>query len=311
MTYPLCKVPACYRPSPDGAAACASCGAELHHRLGELADWLAAELDTALARQARLGGGTGRRGAETPLAYGAAAAEAIAVLRSALVGWVRTLDRHDQPIGPACPRRCEHGSCVWITTRILPKNTLPAMADWLARRVTDIRRHPAGGEAVDELIDAVHQARRAINRGADLVYCGPCGHRGDDGRICMSDLYAVPHARVVQCRCGAITDVPSRRAWLLGQAESVLGTAAEIARALTRLEQPVTPERIRQWAQRDRLSARGHDHRGHPLYRIGDVLALLDGLDAAHLEGPACIRIRCRHSTCRRIRARTRPPRAA
>lgn len=312
MTYPLCEVPGCGRPSPDGAAACASCGALLHQHLAEVADGLAAELDTALARQARLGGG-GRRGAETPLAYGEAAAEAIAVLRSALVSWVRILDRHDLPFGPACPGRCEHGSCVWITTRILPDDTVPAMADWLARRVTDIRRHPVGGEAVDELVDAIHQARRAIDRGAELVYCGPCGQRGKDGRTCMTDLYARPGARLVQCRCGAITDVQARRTWLLREAESVLGTATEIAQALTRLDRPVTPERIRQWDHRDRLIPRGHNSRGHPLYRIGDVLDLLHDLDAHDAPaaiGPACVN--CRHLTCRWIRAnQTSPSRVA
>ncbi|MBB2909304.1 hypothetical protein FHS43_000550 [Streptosporangium becharense] len=313
MTYPLCEVPGCSRPSPDGAAACVSCGAELHQHLAEVADadGLAAELDTALARQARLGGG-GRRGAETPLGYGEAAAEAIAVLRSALAGWVRVLDRHGQPVGPACPSRCGHGSCAWITTRILPKNTLPAMAAWLADRIPDLRRHPAGGEAVDELGAAIRHARNAIDRGrgAELVYCGPCSHRGDDGRTCMTDLYARPGARLVQCRCGAITDVRARRAWLLREAEGVLGTAAEIARALTRLDRPVTPERVRQWAQRGLLLSRGRGDHHHPLYRVGDVLALLEGLEAVDLAGPACAR--CRHQTCRRIRAaRPSPPRAA
>lgn len=239
----------------------------------------------ALTRQARIGG-TGRRGAETPLPYGEAAAEAIWALRLALVGWVRILESDGQPFGPTCRRRCEHGSCVWITTRSLPDDTLPAMAHWLAHRVPDIRRHPAGGEAVDELVDSVRQARRVIDRGADLVYCGPCIHADEDGRTCMTDLYARPDAQVVQCRCGAVTDVRDHRAWLLRKAEDVLGTPAEIARALTRLDRPVTPERIRQWGQRNRIIPRARNARDHPLYRIGDVLVLLKDLDAANLVTP-------------------------
>ncbi|GIH98105.1 hypothetical protein [Planobispora takensis] len=274
MTETLCEVPGCDRPSPDGAPVCASCGTELHQHLVEVVDGLAADLDAALARQARLGG-VGRRGAETPLPYGEASAEAIWVLRTALVGWVRILEAEDQPFGPTCPGRCEHGSCTWVTTQTLPDDTLPSMASWLARRVQGIRWHPAGGEAVDELIDAVRQARRAIDRRADLVYCGPCGSPDEDGQTCMADLYARPDAPVVRCRCGAAIDVHDRRMWLLRQAEEALGTAAEIARALTRLDQPVTPERIRQWNRRDRLIPRDHDARGHPLYRVGDVLALL------------------------------------
>lgn len=35
----------------------------------------------------------------------------------------------------------------------------------------------------------------------------------------------------------------------------------------------VDPALIRQWAHRGHLEAVGHNHRGWPLYRLGDVLA--------------------------------------
>ena len=39
---------------------------------------------------------------------------------------------------------------------------------------------------------------------------------------------------------------------------------------------PVTPELVRKWKYRGRLVSRGHDTPGSPLYRVGDVVDLLD-----------------------------------
>ncbi|MFF4779423.1 hypothetical protein ACFY05_42070 [Microtetraspora fusca] len=287
MTVDVLCGTGCGRPVTDNATVCCSCGAELHQELVELVhdDGLADELDAALARQASLGT-AGGRSSETPLPYGEAAAEATSVLRNTLTGWVRILDDDGRLIGPSCPPAgaknerpaCAHPSCQLIIVRAFPDDTLPAMASWLAARIDAIRHHPAGAEAVDELLAAVRQARQAIDRPADRVYCGPCGAKQDDGSRCMIDLYARPDTGVVQCRCGAVWDVWLRRDWLLAEVEDVLGTATEIARAVTGLGHEVTPERIWQWAHRGRLIVRGAVRRGArelPVYRVGDVLDLV------------------------------------
>jgi len=281
----LVRCGCCGRPVPDHAYVCPGCASGLHEHLVRLTGGgLADELDVALARQAKLGGGGGgRHGDEQPLAFGYAASEAIWVLRSALVGWVRVL-LEDLP---------GHHP---------PADTLPGMADWLARRVETLRHMPEGPEAVDELTAAVRQAEAAVAPLGDRVYVGPCAGELDGGSPCGEGLYAAPESTLTACRaCGAVYVVPQRRAWLLEAAEDVLGTATEIARAVTNLGRPVTAERIRKWAHRGCLLARGRDARGRPVYRVGDVLDLAVGVLPA-VAGPACDR--CAHATCRAIRER-------
>lgn len=285
MTDTLCN---CGRPITDNALVCRSCGDALRQDLGEVADGaLAQELETALARQARMGG-TGARSAEAPLGYGEAAATAIWILRTTMVAWILLLSEDSDYLPPG----------------VLDEQ-LPALAWWLRASVEDIRRHPDAAAAIDELTAAVRQARNVVYGPTHRVYCGQCGADASDGP-CPVDLYAHPDAGVVQCPCGAVWDVQRRRDWLLVQAEKMLGTATEIARAVTGLGREVTPERIWQWASRGRLLARGRGPRGQPLYRVGDVLDLLDAAVAAPI-GPACRR--CDHRTCRLIR--TRHPRKA
>ncbi|NJP27085.1 hypothetical protein FLW53_23370 [Microbispora sp. SCL1-1] len=283
----LVRCGCCGRPVPDHAYVCPACAWHLHEHLVRLVDGdLVDELDTALARQAKLGGSGGRHGDEQPLAFGYAASEAIWVLRNTLTGWVRVLLddlAHHHP----------------------PADTLPAMAEWLAYRTETLRHLPEGPEAVDELTAAVRHAEAAVAPLGDRVYVGPCAGELDGGAPCGADLYAAPGAAWVTCKaCGAHYRVHQRREWLLDAAEDVLETATEIARAVTSLGRPVTPERIRQWAHRGQLHARGtqRDGRGRwvPLYRVGDVLDLV--ADVPVPAGPACAD--CAHGTCRTIRAR-------
>jgi hypothetical protein len=63
-------------------------------------------------------------------------------------------------------------------------------------------------------------------------------------------------------------------------AEDVLATTTEISRALTRYQQPVTPEMLRGYVFRKRLMPRGERPVAGrkdpvPLYRLGDVLNIL------------------------------------
>ncbi|MEV4320973.1 hypothetical protein AB0J37_01940 [Microbispora rosea] len=302
----LVRCGCCGRPVPDNAYVCPGCASGLHEHLVRVtAGGLADELDTALARQTKLGGGGGGGGGrsdEQPLAFGYAASEAIWVLRSTLVGWVRALEGDAvRPIGPICRTACPHGSCRLIARRDVPADTLPDMAGWLAYRVETLRHLPEGPGAVDELVAAIVNAEAVVWPSGDHVYVGPCAGQLDGGAPCGADLYAPPGAAQVTCRaCGATYRVHQRRQWLLEEAEDVLGTATEIARAVTNLGRPVTPERIRQWAHRGCLLARGRTARA-PLYRVGDVLDLAAGVLPVP-AGPACEQ--CAHASCRTIRER-------
>jgi hypothetical protein len=60
------------------------------------------------------------------------------------------------------------------------------------------------------------------------------------------------------------------------KAKGRLATATDCARALTGIGRPVTAERIRKWPECGHLKAAGRDPSGHLLYRLRDVLDVLD-----------------------------------
>ncbi|MEV4096950.1 hypothetical protein [Streptosporangium saharense] len=307
MSLP-CPVPACTRTMPGNRPICRACEAGLLRDLADAPN-LDIHLDIAFTRQAVVGGSGGRVEASdevdpevgltlrrTPLPWDQRAREARDVLRSALVGWVRMLLVDQERIGPTC-QACDHPSCTWIAASRTPADTLPAMARWLIRQRRALLAHPAAEEAVDEISDAVRQARRAIDRPPATWYAGPCGVQD-----CAADLYARHGARTIRCpRCGSIHDAPAREAWLMRQVRQQRETAAGIARALNGFHPGLTAEMIRGYAHRLRLFRFGFDALGRPLYLIGDVRDLLDGLPPRALSGPACPA--CRHPTCRAIRS--------
>lgn len=257
MTDTICA--ACTRPVPDNAYVCTPCALRLEQALGDVPA-IADELETTITRQARITAGDGRRPTgDRPLPYHQTAAIVRDALHNTLATWIRVIADHPDV----------HDG--------LPADTLAAMARWLLRHVEWLRHHEAGPEAVDEITAAIAEAWRVIDQPPDRWYAGPCGNADEaTGGPCPQDLYARPGAARVRCRaCGTVYDVRERREWLLATAEDVLAHAVLISQALSRLDQPVTPERIRQWAHRGRLVAHGVDAQGRPLYRVGDVLDLL------------------------------------
>lgn len=244
---PLCQVETCGRPVKD-ATVCGSCTDDLAKALGDVSA-LADELEVTLTRQARLGGGDGgRKNAETPLVFHYAASETSYVLRNTLVGWVRELSTDG--LGIACG------------------DTVADMARWLLARVSTLAQHAAGGEAVEEICSAVRDVERVIDRSPERWYAGPCD--------CGMHLYVRPGVQTFTCRdCGERYDVAQRREWLLDAAEDTLGHAALVSQALTALAHPVTPERIRKWAERGQIVAHSVDAHGRALYQVGEVIELL------------------------------------
>ena len=145
-------------------------------------------------------------------------------------------------------------------------------------KIPEIRRHPAVAELVDEITDAVHQARRVIDRPADRVYLGQCYVEtpDPDGKqvTCLAELYARPTASEVQCKvCGAEHEVGERRAWLLQRAQDMIVTVREASSYLGE----VGGIKVSQ------ASIRGYLHRGKIAYRpgvengirLGDLLSVV------------------------------------
>lgn len=271
-----CPVSWCDRPRPGSSQVCGACSQELVRDLADVPS-LAHHLDLALTRQSRMGGGDGgRRDAETPLPWDERAREAGFVLRSSLVGWVRLLSEHVRSIeGPMCGHECGHPTCEYIDLTRGPVDDLAAIARWLIRHVKVLLLHEAAGEAAEEILDAVRQARRAVDRPPDRLYAGPCDQ-------CGADMYARLGAAVVACPVCVGEDgrrpryqVRERRAGLLAEAAELLLPAPDVARALTSLVRPIAPALLHTWVARGKLVPRSVDARGRSLFKVSDVMDLL------------------------------------
>lgn len=222
---------------------------------------VSAELDVALSRQVRIGGGSGgRRSPEVPLAFGYAPSEAGYVLRNTLVGWVRVLvEEHSEPVWPA--------------------DTLGAMAAWLLKRLPDLVSHEAAAEAFDELTSAVANARRAIDSATPRVFAGVCGQRLEAGvgSTCTGSVYGSPGQEWAYCEaCGSQHRVADRHQQMRDELDDRLFSAAEIATLGVYLGETFDRKRTRnlltKWAERGLLEAKGLDSRGEPTYRFGDAM---------------------------------------
>lgn len=282
MSLP-CPVLWCDRPMPGGRRICGACEAETLRELADVPS-LARHLEISISRQAQIGeGGGGHSDDERPLPWDERAAEAAHALKAVLVSWVRLLgDGVHQLPGPVCASRCEHRSCVYTELGREPADDLASIARWLLRLEGPLFRHEAASEAVEEIIETVQAARKAVDRPADKIYAGPC-----DG--CGEDLYGRPGAALVTCRWCVDEEgdrlqyeVQARRKWMLAAVEDVELYAPDIARALTTLVRPIAPALLHTWASRGKLSA------------------------VPTMRGPVCA-LACDHHTCLEILATRRP----
>lgn len=161
-----CPCDPCNRPTVPGWAICKHHGWTLERALAETPA-LARQLELTITRQAAAGARNGSRSAEKPLAYDPTASEALAVLRSTLVGWVRDL----QP-----------------DLALQPADTLGAIAIWLLRHHGALVVHPAAEQAVDEITAATANGWRAIDRRDRARF-----HLPDACPECGAQLRAVLH----------------------------------------------------------------------------------------------------------------------
>lgn len=247
----------CGRPCGD-AQLCRDCRDRLRDDLVHVAD-LAADLVVVLTRRTRAGARVGARSAETPVPFDQRATPAATVLRD-------VMRRVAGAAGMVDAARSSSVTC----------------ADWLRSNLRRVVQLDVAWDIAEAVAYQVDQVRRVCDRPADLIYIGRCGGQsGTSSDGCVEDLYARPGAPYVRCRgCGTNVDVTTRQEWLLRVLEDHLATATEIARAVSRLGEPVKAERIRKWAERGRVEKRGERPRGQngkpdPLYRVGDVLDLL------------------------------------
>jgi hypothetical protein len=130
--------------------------------------------------------------------------------------------------------------------------------------------HPEVGDYYRERTRLHDRAWMVMDRPPGRIYLGECDK-------CKKDLYVLTFATRFICGCGVVYMMEERKAQLLESARDFLGTATFLAGAITPLSgRRVTSDRIRQWAHRGRITPHGIDRRGDPVYRVGDVLDLVD-----------------------------------
>jgi hypothetical protein len=304
MTAMLC--PACPKPSQDGALCQGegSCTELLERTLGDVPA-LASAAVVGYAGQARVMRlAVGAQPPEDdealevsvklqPLPWDEGISKAVRALHAELSTTVRLVIEEtripsERVAGPVC-LLCTHRSCRSARAGGWPVDSLPAMSWWLlAHHVGWLRAHPAAKEILRGLADAVARLESTQDRAPELIYAGPCeAVIVDDGvtRQCGHDVYAEVGAASAECpACRTPCDVAARRDTMSAAVDAYVLTATEVSRALTALDDPVTPERIRKWAERSQLVSVGVALRGDrldPTYRVGDVRKLLAEAAAA------------------------------
>lgn len=146
------------------------------------------------------------------------------------------------------------------------------MCRFLDTHADHLGRHEAARDVVDELADSARACTRiAYPAHTEPQYVGPC-------QGCGFDLYRRYGASQVTCsNCGQHEEADDLSARLLEQLKDRLMTPMEMARAVPGLLQvPINPTTLAQWKARGRLVAHGKDSRGRDLFRVGDVLDLVN-----------------------------------
>jgi hypothetical protein len=270
---------------------CSSCCDRLERDLGDVAS-IVADLDVTLSRQAKIGsaGKSGKGWAREKLPIHMGAVEAADVLANTLTTWAR--DVTEKPAECTCghenlPAHFHMTPCAIKVAHLarisldrpLVTNPSHAGARILLSSIPAIRRHPAVVELVDEISDAIRQARHAVDRPADRVYFGACYSEtpDEDGRLitCVEEIWASPAATEVTCRvCSVEWSIAERRAWLLKRAEDMLVTVAYASTYLGEIGRiTVTQDRIRGYIRREKIAYRAPVEARR--FRLGDLLAVV------------------------------------
>ena len=173
----------------------------------------------------------------------------------------------------------------------LPSST-ESRCGWLESHLSSVLTLEWAGELLREMLDCERRLRRILDRADTGWYAGICGH--EIGReetaegvvpvTCARALYVTGRETWTRCpECGRTWDADERRKQMRREAEDrtvPVRVLARIAVGLT--DEPSEAKlirRIEQWVHRGTLTAAGTkviDGRARRVYRIGDVLALIE-----------------------------------
>lgn len=188
---------------------------------------------------------------ETPLPINLAAVEQRWAIANTVTTWTRLVE-----------------DATGNYARVDLDDPVPGCLRFLAGHATDLAHHEAAEEAWEEVTHAMAALERAIDRPASPTFAGRCG-------VCGHDVYANPGHDDVHCHpCGVTYDLAAQRATMLDELEDKLVRASEAALLLPRLGTTISRKDVDKWAHRGILVAHSVDHRGRPLYRVSEVVAL-------------------------------------
>lgn len=280
----------CGQPITDNAALCRDCTRRLRGTVAQLPA-IADDLLVVVTRQAQTGQHVGKSGSdEQPLPYDVRTADALGMLERTVGVWVEYVAREQHIPGPTTaarlPSQRTGGTDADPSLAAASLGPLAVACAWLLRQVAWARRQDWAPELADAMAVIARQGRQVADLPPDLLYVGACDGNGsiDDTDGCARAVYARQGAAEAKCAgCHAVYPTTKRRAYLLALLDDQVANAATVGRALTGLGQQVNEATIRQWKSRGRLGqaidAAGNllsDRSGRPLYRIGDVRALID-----------------------------------
>lgn len=203
-----------------------------------------------------------RRGGDTPVPFHEAASEALNSLQRFVWYWAYAFWNANQHL-------------------TFKPSTVPAACEWMARFPALIASLDGAGDMWTDMVRETRQARRVTDLPASLSYRGQCGAPMDIG-TCAEALYAPTDAPVVWCRsCGAEWDAAERRELLAAQVADQCLNATRISQVLAAVGIRIAANTVRTYGRSrivgdvelpPKLIAMGRDQRGHPTYRVGDVL---------------------------------------
>lgn len=243
---PTCTVDSCGTPT-DGYL-CHTHTTRLRAALRTTAD-LWPETLTALARLTRTSTHTPRRAGDPPLPWDPHVSETRWVVTHTIHAWARVV---------ADTRRVA-----------LPPDDIPLTCAWLHHHTTWAAHQTWAADLHDEITTCAWRVLTpTVDRHPERTYLGPCPS-------CGRDLHAHPAATTTDCPCGTTTDTATQRRRLLTAAADEIRPAAWVSKCVALGGITLRDTRIRQWKRRGHLEVRAVDPSGRPLYRVGDVLALL------------------------------------
>jgi len=220
------------------------------------------ELRMTATHQARISENVGGPGAEIPLPFHIKAMAHLRGTTSALHRWA-----FEYGLGNATDP---------FSADIRRASSPYGYGQWLIRNIIRIMKFESCGQFAIDVEHRIGSITRIIDRPPVQWFAGPCPE-------CGADLYGQDGKDVVKCReCSGTFDRGERRDELLAMVTDVLATAAEISRATHLIDARVTPVMLTHWHHRGRLPRRGANAAGDALYRMGDVLAVINERERRH-----------------------------